>query len=283
MANNEKDPLDDLEMDAQTAPEAEGDDTPNLEDMGAPENQETGEHEAGPPPAEESTPSQPPAEGEWVPRSALEDERRKRQEAEARLEAPAGPPAWAQQIPQRGMEPPQPQAPWGQSPNPEAQQGVPYRTLYDENGAPVQVPDVQALVQQAVQPYEARLEQMSESQRIDASEVAARGRHADFDAAMQGFQYEAALNPGIWQQLRRMENPGEFAYQVGQRRLAFERSMNPSASQQTQTAAPAQPAPAQPKPNLPESLSERAGPGAAPRRATVPDDPLDDVGRHFIR
>lgn len=284
MANENDDILENFEpgsADPLSGEEEESSAVPQETDS-EPENQEnepaaetTGENDAAPPAAQEVNPSQPPEEGEWVPRSALEDERRKRQELEAQKAAASDfeVPSWARKMREAQTGPQAPKMP----------DGMP--TVFDAEGNPV---DLGGLIGQAVQPLHEQITNMSENLRLDASERAAMERHDDFPQAMDGFRYEAILNPSIVEQARRMEDPAEFAYQVGVRRMAMERAAaapHQPPIQQQQMSQPPQPQPgaAQPKPSLPESLSDRAAPGPARVQAPAPDDPLDDVGTHFMR
>lgn len=266
MANDDKgDILDDLDP---TGPE----ETETTEPP-APEPQATGDEKTGPPPVEDAPTSQPPQEGEWVPRSALEDERRKRQEMEARIEA-AKPqeltvPEWA--VPAQRQQSVTPEAPPSLPPSPK---------VYDSEGQEV---DLNGLIQNAIKPFQERLDVMADNSRLEASEMAARGRHEDFDQVLRGFAYEAALNPSIKEQARRASDPAEFCYQVGMRRIAFERSMS-SMSPATSNGQPAAPQaePEQQQPKVPQSLSDKAAPGGASNAVQVPDDPLDDINKHFM-
>ena len=55
--------------------------------------------------------------------------------------------------------------------------------------------------------------------RINASEAAAKARHADFDEKAAEFAKQVELNPALLQELARAENPGEFAYERGRQAL----------------------------------------------------------------
>lgn len=274
MADDEKDDiLDDLDPTGPDSAEAPDEGAAPAETV-TPEGQTTGENESGPPPDGDAAPSEPTEKDGMVPISALLDERRKRQAVEAQLKADKTQgleiPDWA--VPAKQAQPDTPATP---QPQPNA------RKVFDSDGNLV---DLDGVIREAVSPFQERLEAVSREYREEASINAAKGRHADFDAAVQGFRYEAALNPQIVNQAGLVADPGEFIYQIGQRRLSLERAMiaKPSDDRAVQPQAAGGP-PQQQKeqPSVPKSLSDAAAPGGAPRTAPVPDDPFDGMNTHF--
>jgi hypothetical protein len=153
--------------------------------------------ETPPEPAEASAEPVPPTEQpNQLPEAeykALRDERRKRQEAEARaaqLEA-----QWlAAQQQQRPAEP-----------EPE----------FWDNPQAVIASQVQQAVMQAL---EAQKQQQT-MERITESENAAKGRYADYDDAFLAFQQAATANPLLVKQMTAASDPAEFAYKTGKTAL----------------------------------------------------------------
>jgi hypothetical protein len=132
----------------------------------------------------------PPTSQEPVtaPIAALQDERRKRQEAEARaaqLEA---------YFQQQQAQQPQQQAPdfWE---DPEANLNQQF----------------QKFGEQLMQTWEQR----QASERMNQSELIARSKYTDFDEKVSAFQQAAQLNPTLAREMAMSPDPGEFAYTRG--------------------------------------------------------------------
>lgn len=121
--------------------------------------------------------------------AALIGERRRRQEAEARIEALEKQFAQFQQ-PQ--AQPQQPQGPPDRWEDPEG---------YDA-----------WLVQQAAQAAQTQAIQAVQQQRIYESAVRARGKYADYGEAHEVFGQMAQRNPALFEQMLQSADPAEFAY-----------------------------------------------------------------------
>lgn len=165
---------------------------------------------------------------------------------------------------------------------PQAQPGVPQQTqqpadlgpevynLFDAEGNAVQIPNPNYAVQQAMAPMQGQIDAFMVSQ-INASESAARERHADFDHALNGWDAEVRANPALVQQMRHSSDPGEFAYVIGLN-AAGPAPVAPAATKQPTQVPATQEAP---KPKLPGTLSDKASPGGANTSPPVSADPLD--------
>lgn len=152
------------------------------------------------PPATEAEATVPPAEPSSTPEqgqfAALKDERRKRQEAEARISD--------MERKFQEMQAKQPAAP-----------------------APDLWEDPDGYFSQRFQMFGEQLIQKFQQQqiieRIDQSEQQARSRYTDFDEKLAAFRQAAQLNPAIVQEMQRASDPAEFAYGRGKTALEIER------------------------------------------------------------
>ena len=72
--------------------------------------------------------------------------------------------------------------------------------------------------QAAIREYQ----QQQTMERINASEKAARDRHADYDDAFRAFHQAAQANPALIQQMTSESDPAEFAYKKGKTALQLE-------------------------------------------------------------
>lgn len=140
-------------------------------------------------------PSAPPApeESRMVPRDALQDERRKRQELEAQLRE------MQRQVQQIQQPPPVPQAVPDQWEDPEG------HTRY--------------LIQQAA--ASAREEALAEvrRERVLLSAEAAKQRHPDYVEKVDTFNQLAAQNPALIATMMQQPDPAEFAYNTAKQHL----------------------------------------------------------------
>lgn len=143
--------------------------------------------DTGEAPAQEQT-GAPPAP-DHVPRAALQDERRKRQELEARL----------QMLEQQSRQPQQPQ----EMPD------------FWENPNAVISNQVDQAVSQALQRWQ--VQQLQE--KADMAEAAARAKYQDYDDAFAKFREQIEVNPSLIQQMRQANDPAEFAYQRGKQAI----------------------------------------------------------------
>lgn len=66
-------------------------------------------------------------------------------------------------------------------------------------------------------------EQKQQIQRLNASEEAAKARHADYNEAYVAFEQAVQLNPRLAYELAQAPDPGEFAYQRGKTALEIQR------------------------------------------------------------
>ena len=81
---------------------------------------------------------------------------------------------------------------------------------------------IEARVAQAAEMAIQRYQQQQTMERINASEVAAKARHADYDDAFRAFQQAATANPALIQQMTAATDPAEFAYSKGKTALQLE-------------------------------------------------------------
>lgn len=81
---------------------------------------------------------------------------------------------------------------------------------------------IEARVAQAAEMAIQRYQQQQTMERINASEAAAKGRHADYEDAFRAFQQAAQANPTLIQQMTSESDPAEFAYKTGRRAMDLE-------------------------------------------------------------
>lgn len=213
----------------------------------------TGEQQAAPeavkpesaPPAEPAKePNKPPPD--FVPRAALHDERRKRQELEARLKA---------------LEDAKPQ---------DQQVGL----LDDPEKWEQQL---QSRVNQEVE----RVRREGQAQMLNFLESQARQQHADFDEVIAVFAEQAQANPILAQEALKQSNPVEYAYTAGRRLkllseagdldALLERERTKAREEALAEAQARQPAPP------PESLTDVSGARSGPARQWSGPRPLGDI------
>lgn len=145
----------------------------------------------------------PPTEQTGLPReefAALKDERRKRQEAEARIASLEA--QFQRMQPQPAAEPP---ANFWDDPD----------TAIDQR--------VTGAVSKAVAEQFQRMQEKQQIERIDASEATARSKYQDYDDAFHAFQQAVHASPTLAEQMIRSSDPAEFAYTTGKRALDLER------------------------------------------------------------
>lgn len=202
------------------------------------QSENTGVTSATVPPAVAT--EQAPPSG-YAPLAAVQDERRKRQEAEARLKQ------YEQQLAQRHEQAPPPD--WYAEPDRAAQimqQQVQYTIVHN---------------------------------KVALSQDLAREQYADYDAMEQVFTEAAQQQPHLWQQLYQHPNPAKFAYQQAKKLHAMrEIGDDPEAyrqriiadyqASQGQGQPPPQQPRATPRPQLPTSLAR-----------TVSTQPRDERGK----
>lgn len=163
------------------------------EPTGEPQPQDT------PAPAPEAPPASDP---EHVPFAALKDERAKRQAAEdriAKLEAQFA-----------SMQPaPQPQT--QTTPAPAELEPI---DLFDD-------PDrfIETRFDTFGERLMAKWEQRQATQRVNASEHAARAKYPDFEEKVGAFQQAVQLNPALAREMVAAADPAEFAYSRGKAAL----------------------------------------------------------------
>lgn len=201
-----------------------------------PEN--TGVNNATAPPADASDHGAP--EG-FVPRAAVQDERRKRQEAEARLKQ------YEQQLVNRQEQAPPPD--WYAEPDRAAQ-----------------------VMQQQVQ------HQIVQT-KVEMSQDWAREHYPDYNELEAVFTEAADKQPHLWQQLYRHPNPAKFAYQQAKKIAAFnEIGDDPDAYKQRIIAEfQASQGQGQLQPQQPRAVTRSQLPTSLGR--TVNNQPRDDRGK----
>lgn len=216
------------------------------------EQEQTGEAAE---PAEAKPDTAPPAEKpqestkpppDFVPRAALHDERRKRQELEARLKA---------------LEDAKPQ---------EQQVGL----LDDPEKWEQQL---QARVNQEVE----RVRVENQAQMLNFLEAQARGQHADFDDVIAVFADQAKANPLLAQEALKHPNPVEFAYTAGRRLKMLSEAGDLDALLERERKKAREEALAEMQGRQvqqpPESLTEISGAKSGPARQWSGPKPLGDI------
>lgn len=141
--------------------------------------------ETAAPVAVETVSEEKPQEADWQKQATgfkqgMLEERRKRQELEARLAQLTAP---APQVPQ-----PEPVS-YYQDP------------------------------EQFVQEKLTQTEQHLNAKFASATEMLARQAHPDYDEKLEAYKEAVAVNPALHHQVMASENPGEYAYQAGKRHL----------------------------------------------------------------
>lgn len=161
--------------------------------------QETGEPETATPAAEQ------PDDGPYVPRKALEDERRKRQAGEQKLQEMNAWIAQQQQAMQRQQQPqldgpPTPEIDWWSDP---------------EAAAQYQTQQFESRLDQALAQRDQQMIQM----KFELSEEFARTRYEDYDDTIKVFEEAITQMPReqgqmLFDQMKQAANPAAFAYQT---------------------------------------------------------------------
>lgn len=237
--------------------------------------------DSSPPEEADSKPGTEP-EPATVPRKALEDERRKRQEAEKRAAEVAEWQAKFEQL-QREVQasqrptPPQAQQPQSQTPPPLAFD-------WDDPNKPFQT--IQQSQAQLAQAIPLIAEEAAWRRTADMSVAIARGQHTDYDAVEAVFVEEAQKNPALIRQMRQHPHPAAFAYETGKKLKALRDVGDPETWMQeterkirerleAEYAERAQQTPAVNRPaSLPRTLADaRAAPGSARSNASTANRP----------
>lgn len=240
--NGLEDFLNDEDVTAEALPEVEQAPEPEVVEQPTQPRDESGRfapkgeaESVSPAPVEEQPPLEHPA---------LIGERRRRQEAERRLE---------QMEAERNQQPPaQPADLWENTPE--------WRNQ---------------LLAEAEQRAVAHIEERA----ISRSAVAARGKYQDFDDVIGTFAELARQNPVLERQLRDSDNPGEFAYTQAKAHIELQQhggDLNALVAARVQQELAKAPAPEpKPEPDIPESLagaqSGRGKSAGAPPALTLED------------
>lgn len=123
-----------------------------------------------------------------------------------------------------------------------------------------------------------RWEQRQQAQRIDASEAEARSKYGDYDDALEAFTRAVQINPQLGYQMAQSHNPGEFAYNKGKAALALNEvgsidEMRARIRAEVEAELKAQ----RPAPTIPETLADAPAAGA-PASAPISAPPsLGDI------
>lgn len=195
----------------------------------APAPEAKGEKVAAPPAADRTPPAEEPP---TVPRRALEDERRKRQEYEQRLDQ-------LQRYIQEQQRPPQPKQPEPPAPDYYAD---------PEGWQRYQMAQTQALIQREREQFQQELIRT----RVDQSEELVRMQKPDFDEYKSIFVEAVQRSPQLLQEMVRAPNPAMYAYEIGRYlKVMSEVGTDPDGYverklAERQAAATGQPPPAQP-------------------------------------
>lgn len=134
--------------------------------------------EAPPAPAKEEKP-----QGDWIPRKAVEDERRKRQELERKLAE------FEARLAQPKQEPPPP-------------------------------PDWDIDPRTAAEQFQFQIQEQLYRTRVEMASELMRERHADFDEIVGIAVEKAQANPMLHRQIVTSPNPAKMAYEIG-RKMKF--------------------------------------------------------------
>ncbi len=205
---------------------------------------------------QETAQSEPPSEQNQLPPAeyaALKDERRKRQEAEARIAAlerefeaaKQKQPVQEQQVPEF----------WD---NPDANINVRLEQFGDK------------LIQ--------RFQQQQLTERVDASELVARSKYTDFDEKLAAFQQAVQFNPVLAKQMAHAPDPAEFAYNRGKTVLDVERVGSVDELLKAERAKwEAEARAAIPAPSLPNSTASERSVGARSGPAWAGATPIDSI------
>lgn len=256
MTDENSNKLDDLldgdgpEMELDTAPEPAQQPEPEQEAI-----ETTGENDAAPPAADDDD------AGPLVPRKALEDERRKRQEYERQYNEVS---AWIQQQQQAAQQPPQPQ---------------------EQIHAPDPWTDPEGALLHQQERLQGEFQRQIVATRVETSRQLMRMQHADYADKEAVFDQLCAQQPELLQQAASHPMPAQFAYEVARRALIWQQyEANPAAFEALASGQPA-PAPSQPQAQpsapsarVPVSLAQRTS--AAPRNTQgrfIEHASIDDI------
>lgn len=224
---------------------------PIVEAPSQPEPIETGDKpDAGPPSASTETDDRP-----LVPRKALEDERRKRQDLEKRIE----------ELSRQTTAQPQPQqqSPQQEQPRPQRRQ------------RPDPWTDPEGAAEHDRQEFFGAIFET----RVIMSEELIRSAKTDYDEMKEIFIAEARQQPALEQQLKSHPLPAKFAYETGKRlKLMREIGDDPEAYR----ARVEEEVRAKLAPQTPEQPTVQAPRGSAPKSlaATPSAQPRDQRGRY---
>lgn len=211
----------------------------------------TGEQEAEPVKAEPAEPA-PPAEPQkdpvkpppdYVPKAALHDERRKRQELEARLKA------------LESKETPEPKVGLLDDPDKWEQQ-------------------LQMHVQREVE----RVRHETQGQLLNFLEAQMREKHADFDEVAAVFAEQAKQFPSLVQEALSSSNPVQYAYDAGRKLKLLSEAGDLDALLERERKKAREEALAESSAKEPpESLTEITGARSAPSRKWSGPKPLGEI------
>lgn len=224
-----------------------------------------GEKEEGASPA--------PANEPPLDHAAVLGERRRRQEAEARLREMEARLASFQQ--------PQPhvQQPMAQQPPAAIEFN---EDLYWSNPQQFLAGFAQQIKNGVLQEVQSIVPQIVTGTTLDRAEAAARARHEDYDGARDAFYQAAIVNQALAQKAMAQADPAEFAYQEGKRLLEMANYGSTNEYIEAEVARRlAEAQPAQPAPVIPVSLADApaAGPpGVAPSAPLTLDAILNRKG-----
>jgi len=180
-------PADPPEQTAEAAPSQPRDEHGRFVPKGETEQPAKEPEQAAPPAAETET---------RIPVQAQIEERRKRQAAEARIEA------LERQIAQLSQPQPQPQ--------------------YQPEPEPAYIPDPYEDPQGYAQFVMQQAQATVQSTRADLLVEMARAKYADYDQVEQAYRELIRENPLVHQQAMRQPNPVEYAYQQTKKHLEFQ-------------------------------------------------------------
>lgn len=202
------------------------------------------------------TQPEPPSEQNQLPPAeyaALKDERRKRQEAERIAQENAAQLAALQAQLQRPA------------------QEVP--EFWDNPDA-----NISSRLEQFGDQLIQRFQQQQLTERVEASELAARTKYSDFDEKLAAFQQAVQFNPMLAKQMAHAPDPAEFAYNRGKTVLDVERVGSVDELLKAERAKwEAEARAAIPAPSLPNSTASERSVGARGGPAWSGPSPIDSI------
>lgn len=196
--------------------------------------------------------------------AAVLGERRRRQEAEARI----------RELEQRMAQFQQPTYQPTAHPAPQAAPSFEFNEdLYWSNPQAFLDGFAQNIRQSVMQEVQGIIPQMVTGVSIDRAEQAARARYEDYDQAIAAFREVALVTPSVREKMAVQADPAEFAYQEGKRLLEMSNYGSTNEYIEAEVArrlAATQQVEPKPAPIIPVSLADAPAAGASASSASAP-------------